>query len=116
MQGGVLLLGIVNEHARVIGCHYHDTRNEGLRIDFHSQTFVFVRTEDHLLAVLEHDRVLGTLFAVSYPSVSAVVENHAVNQALNHRCPLVGMCLFHAVNGGRHIYIQRAGEERAACA
>ena len=112
MQGGIFHLSVVNEYTRIIGGHNDQTRHYVRVVE--RQTFVLVRTEDHLLAVAEDDAALGAGLTVGNPVVCAVVEDNAVNQALNDRCTLMLLCLNEAVNGRRHIDIQRAGEERAA--
>ena len=80
------------------------------------KAFVVVLAENHLLAVAQNDRVVCTCLTVSNPVVSAIIEDDAVNEALNNRCAFVLLRLHHTIDGGRHIHVQRASKECATCA
>ena len=61
------------------------------------------------------DAAFRACLSVGNPVVGAVVEYHAVDEALDHASALVLRGLYHTVHGGRHIHIQSAGEELTAC-
>ena len=105
---------IVGQHALVFSWHNDELRNQSFAV-IQSQTFVFLLAEDHLLAVLEYDATLCASLAVGNPVVGAIVEDYTVHKALNHARAFVLVRLYHAVDGGRHVHIQRAGKEGAAC-
>ena len=63
----------------------------------------------------EDDAAFCACLSVGNPVVGAVVEDYAVDEALDHASALVLRGLYHTVHGGRHIHIQGASEEGAAC-
>ena len=54
--------------------------------------------------------------AVSNPVVGAVVEDDAVDKALDEAGAFVLLSCDHASNGSRHVHVKRTGKECAACA
>ena len=110
MQNIVLAMCIVNEYARIVGRNNDDIKT------IQRKAFVVVFAENHLLTVAQNDRVVCACLAVSNPVVGAVIENNAVNEALNNRCAFVLLRLHHTIDGGRHIHVQRASKECATCA
>ena len=59
--------------------------------------------------------MLCALFAVGYPGVRAVIEDDAVNEALDDGATLMLLRGYEAVHSRRHIHIERAGKESATC-
>ena len=59
--------------------------------------------------------MLCALLAVGNPGMCAVVENHAVDEALDDRAALMLLRSYEAVYRRRHVDIQRTGKERTSC-
>jgi hypothetical protein len=104
----------VGKDTWVVSRNYDDLRNETLA-KVKCKTFVAVFAEDHLLAVAKDDRAVGACLTVGNTCMGTVVEDHAVDKALDDASTLVLVSSYHTIDGGRHVYIQGASKEGAAC-
>ena len=112
MQADVVGVGVVHEDVVLGKTALADAHGADL-LAVVDQAAVAVLAEDHLLAVVQHDGVVGLDGRIGQRLVRPVVEDHAVGQHLHHGAAVVQGGRRHDLLVELELHVQRAGEEGA---
>ena len=112
VQADVVGVGVVHEDVVLGEAALADAHGADL-LAVVDQAAVAVLAEDHLLAVVQDDRMVRLDGRIGQGLVRAVVEDHAVRQHLHHGAAVVQGGRRHDLFVELELHVQRAGEEGA---